>query len=74
MPDTFLMTKFIELSKKICVNIEEVSCVESSEDGLTCTVYMGDLKYACDIPYNSLVNILIQSSKAKEPDNFHFAG
>lgn len=66
--------KFIEINNKTCVNVDEICWVLSSEDGLSCTVCVGEKEYSCDTPYNSFVMIIQQGSIDKGHDNFHFAG
>jgi hypothetical protein len=67
--------RFLEISKRVCINVDEICWVENSEDGLTCTIYAGDREYPCEIPYNALVNMLKQAdAPEKGHDNFHFAG
>jgi hypothetical protein len=64
--------KFLEISLTATVNIDQISWIEKLDGGLSCIVCVGEKEYPCDIPYNSLLNMLKQSEAGH--DNFHFAG
>jgi hypothetical protein len=52
--------KFIEISPTTTVNKDEVCWINSTNGGLSCTVYVGGKEYESDIPYQTLIMLLQQ--------------
>lgn len=67
------MAKFIEISNRTTINIEEVQWITKSEDNLSCIVCIGDKEFPSKLPYSSMINML-KKNEQKEVQNFHFAG
>ena len=62
--------KFIEISNRTCVNVDEIAWITSSEDGFSCSVYVGDKEYPCDVPYVSFVMMVQEATKEEVPDRW----
>jgi hypothetical protein len=57
--------KFIQLSPVVTVNVNEISWIASSDDGMGCTIFIGGKEFPSDIPYNSILNIIQQIDDSK---------
>lgn len=67
------MSKFIEISKRTCINADEVQWVTISEDNMSCIVCIGGKEFPSKLPYSTMVDML-KKNEPKEVQNFHFAG
>ena len=67
------MSKFVDISDKTCINLDEVYWVTKAEDGLSCIVCIGGREFPSKLPYSSMLSML-KKNEPKEVQNFHFAG
>jgi succinyl-CoA synthetase alpha subunit len=61
--------KFVELTPNICVNIDYIEHIVSTNEGQACTIYISGREYECSFSYRTLLKMLNNDTDTKL-DNF----